>query len=377
MIIKNGLVHSCTEGFQSKEIAIENGCFAEHTSDNTIVDASGCYVIPGLVDVHFHGCDGADFSDGTPEALETIGAYELKSGTTTICPASMTASAAQLLTICQNTLQYTTREHDVPVSRLCGIHLEGPFIAPSKKGAQNPDYIIPPSQELFEQLYDASGGLVKLITLAPELPGAMDFIHALSSKVHISLGHTDCDYEIASKAFSLGADHVTHTFNAMNPFLHRAPGIIGAASEQMHVFPEIICDGIHIHPAAVKGALKLFGADRLVLISDSMRATGLQDGEYELGGLPVIVKGRYATLQDGTLAGSASNLLDCVKAACSMGIPLETAVTCASLNPARSIGISDHYGSIDIGKAADCILLDQKTLEIKEVIKDGKKSLKP
>lgn len=372
MIIQNGLVHSRTNGFLPKEIYIEKGCFSERTSDHTILDASDCYVIPGLVDVHFHGCDGADFSDGTPEALETISAFELKNGTTTICPASMTASAERLLMICQNTSRYVSKEHDVPLSRLCGIHLEGPFIAPSKKGAQNPDYIIPPSQELFEKLYDASGGLVKLITLAPEMPGAMDFIQALSKNVHISLGHTDCDYDIAAKAFSLGADHVTHTFNAMNPFLHRTPGVIGAALECPHVFPELICDGIHIHPAAVKGALKLFGTDRLVLISDSIRATGMPDGNYELGGLPVVVKGRYATLLDGTIAGSASSLLDCVRVAHSMGIPLETAVTCASYNPARSIGIADHYGSIEAGKAADCILLDQKTLGIKGIIMDGK-----
>lgn len=372
MIIKNGYVHSRTEGFVAKDIFTEAGYFSSSSSDGIVVDASNCYVIPGLVDVHFHGCDGADFSDGTKDALETIGAYELKNGTTTICPASMTASPEQLMTICKNALAYTKAEHEAPVSRLCGIHLEGPFIALSKKGAQNPDYIIPPSRELFEQLYDTSEGLVKLITLAPELPGSMDFIKKLSSRVHISLGHTDCDYDIASEAFSLGADHVTHTFNAMNPFLHRAPGIIGAASEHQHVFPEIICDGIHVHAAAVKGALKLFGTDRLVFISDSMRATGLQDGDYELGGLPVIVKGRYATLKDGTLAGSASNLLDCVKVAFSMGIPFEDAVTCASYNPAHSIGIEDRYGSIEIGKAADCVLLDKETLAIKCVIKDGK-----
>lgn len=381
MIIKNGLVHSLDKGFYPDTIYIEETRFSDSTMDQNILDASNCYVIPGLIDVHFHGGDGADFSDGSLEGLQKLGHYELLHGITSICPASMTLPEEQLLTICQTAAEYARQLKALaavqapsslpPCAELVGIHLEGPFISPAKKGAQKESNIVPPSAVLFEKLWEASDGLLKIITMAPETDSALAFIREFSDRVHISVGHTAADYDTAALAFDAGADHLTHLFNAMNPLHHRNPGPIGAAFEHPEVFVEMICDGIHIHPAVMKASLRMFGKERIVFISDSMRATGLPDGHYELGGQPVGVKGPLAALPDGTIAASVTNLMDCMKKAVSVGIPLEVAVRCASYNPACSIGVSDRLGSIEVGKQADCVLLACDTLEIRAVVKAG------
>lgn len=259
---------------------------------------------------------------------------------------------------------------------MVGINLEGPFISNAKRGAQNPDFIRQADFALLKELQECAGGLVKLVTLAPETEGARDFIRQVKDSwlrdISISLGHTQSDYETAIQAFASGANHVTHLFNAMPGFTHRAPGVIGAAFDTPGCFAEIICDGIHIAPSAIRAAFAMFGKERIVLISDSMRATGLSDGRYTLGGLQVQVSGRHATLEDGTLAGSVTNLLDCLRCAVSMGISLEDAVQCASLNPARSIGIDGTFGSLEPGKTADFLLLD-KELHLVGIYKDGMK----
>lgn len=373
MIIQNGLIFRGKTGFVEDTLYIKDGRFTE-TAGGTVIDAAGCYVIPGLVDIHFHGAVGRDLCDAAPEAIAAIAEYERANGITSICPATMTLSADRLLQICRNAALYHEKHcaeaaGSTGCARLMGLHLEGPFIAPEKKGAQNPEYIVPPSIELLDALYEESCGLVKLITIAPEVSPAMSFIpKAVRRGVHVSIGHTTCDYDTAAQAFALGADHLTHTCNAMAPLSHRTPGPIGAGYMAANVMAEVICDGIHMHPAMVKGLLRLFGEDRIVFISDSMRATGMPDGVYDLGGLAVHVSGTCARLADGTIAGSVSNLMQCVRQAVSMGIPLETAVTCATINPARSIGIDRQVGSLDIGKYADCVLLDRNTLEIRQVI---------
>lgn len=381
MIIQNGLIFRGKTGFVRDTLYIQDGRFAE-TADGTVIDAAGCYVIPGLVDIHFHGAVGRDLCDADPEAIAAIAEYEQANGITSICPATMTLSADRLLQICRNAALYhrnhcaasqDTLRSDTSQrpggARLMGLHLEGPFIAPEKKGAQNPEYIIPPSIELLETLLEESCGLVKLITIAPEISPAMAFIpKAIRRGIHVSVGHTTCDYDTAAQAFALGADHLTHTCNAMPPLSHRAPGPIGAGYMSANVMAEVICDGIHVHPAMVKGLLQLFGEDRVVFISDSMRAAGMPDGVYDLGGLSVHVSDACARLADGTIAGSISNLMQCVRQAVSMGIPLETAITCSTINPARSIGIDRQVGSLDVGKYADCVLLDRDTLEIRQVI---------
>ncbi len=370
MIIRNGLIFRGKEGFVEDTLYIRDGLFAE-TAGGDVIDAGGCYVIPGLVDIHFHGAMGYDLCDGRPEAVAAIAEYELANGVTSICPATMTLDKDRLTRICQSAAQYRADAADHPAgARLMGIHLEGPFIAPEKKGAQNPAYIVPPSVELLDMLLDESRGLVKLITIAPEIVPAMSFIpEAVRRGVHVSIGHTACDYNTASRAIELGADHLTHTCNAMPPLSHRAPGPVGAGYMAENVMAEVICDGIHVHPAMVKGLLRLYGENRVIFISDSMRAAGMPDGNYDLGGLNVHVSGPRAKLADGTIAGSVSNLMQCVRQAVSTGISLETAVTCATINPARSIGIHNQVGSLDIGKYADCVLLDQNTLEIRQVLR--------
>lgn len=384
MIIQNALVFTLNQGFVLKDVWIKGGRFAELSDDfarihselfeaekksGGVIDAGGNYLIPGLVDVHFHGCAGYDFSDGTKEALDTICAYELQHGITSICPASMTLAKDTLLGICENAYEYAKAHEEG--ARLCGIHLEGPFISMEKKGAQNPAFIQKPDVQTFHELQEAAHGLVRLITIAPEVEGAENFIRELANEVHISVGHTTSDYDTASRAFALGADHVTHTYNAMPGFTHRAPGVIGAAFDAEYAMPELICDGIHINPSVVRATFRLFGEERMILISDSMMATGMEDGNYSLGGLPVTVKGNLATLSDGTIAGSATNLMDCMRTAVKMGIPFETAVRAATYNPAKSIGVDDVCGSIEVGKYGDCVLLSKEDLSTQKVILGG------
>lgn len=374
MIIRNGLVYTENQEFEKQDIFISNDTFtvAEMTQANTldaneIFDASDCYVLPGLVDIHFHGCMGYDFCDGTIEALDTIVHYETTHGITSICPATMTLAEETLEKICKGVSSYI---NSLPFSPLVGMHLEGPFISPKKKGAQNEKCIIPANSEMIEKLDTLSGHLVKLITIAPEESGAMEFIQKNSKKYKISIGHTTADYETAMAAMNAGATHVTHLYNAMPPFTHRQPGVIGAAFDTANSEAELICDGVHINPSVVRASFQLFGAGRMILISDSMMATGMPDGEYTLGGLDVTVKGNTATLHDGTLAGSVTNLFDCMKQAMQMGIPAEQAILAATANPAKAIGLYDRIGSIHAGKEANLLIVD-KNWNLKKVLCHG------
>jgi len=373
MIIKNADVFVEQGYFEQKDIVINADKFSKDTTDSTIFDATDCFAIPCLTDIHFHGCMGYDFCDGTTEAIQAIANYELLHGIAAICPATMTLEEGVLTTICETAASYKSDSG----SDLVGINLEGPFISLEKKGAQNPEFITCPDKEMFRFLQNKANGLIKLVDIAPEAKGAMDFISAIHEEVRVSVAHTAADYDIAAEAFAKGATHVTHLYNAMQPFTHRAPGVIGAACEDDNVMVELICDGVHIHPSAVRTTFKMFGDDRIILISDSMMATGMTDGDYSLGGQAVTVVGNLATLSDGTIAGSATNLLDCVRTAVTkMEIPLGSAVKCATVNPSKAIGIYDNYGSIDHGKFANLILLDKETLAIKYIIFKGK-VLKP
>ena len=265
------------------------------------------------------------------------------------------------------------KEQNPKGADLVGVNMEGPFISPVKKGAQDERNIMPCDTEICQRFIDASEGLVKFVGLAPEESDeAVAFVKAMKDKVNISLAHTNADYAHAKAAFDAGANHAVHLFNAMPAFTHREPGVVGAVSDSEHVMAEIICDGVHIHPSMVRAAFKMMGADRMILISDSMRATGMPDGQYTLGGLDVKVVGNHATLvSDGALAGSVTNLADCLRTVVKkMEIPLETALACATINPAKSLGIEDTYGSIAPGKKANIVLLDEN-LELKMVIKDG------
>ncbi|MDD6194944.1 MAG: N-acetylglucosamine-6-phosphate deacetylase [Lachnospiraceae bacterium] len=367
MWINNGWVFQENGTFAKRDIATRKDKIADTSDDERVIDAENLYVIPGLTDIHFHGCMGYDFCDGTKEALDTITEYQLSRGITTICPASMTYGEERLTAIFQTVANYDNRKG----SEIVGINMEGPFISQEKKGAQNPMFIQSPDVNMFIRLQEAAHGMIKLCDLAPELPGAMDFIQRLAKDVQISLAHTDADYETAMGAFHAGVCHVTHLYNGMNPFHHREPGVVGAASDFTDAYVELIGDGIHVSPASVRSTLKMIGEQRLVLISDSLRSCGMSDGQYELGGQAVFKKGKYTTLADGTLAGSSVDLMDVLKTVVlEMNIPLETAITCAAVNSAKSIGIYDTYGSLEKGKRANILLLD-RDLNLKYIIKDG------
>ncbi|MBD5535598.1 MAG: N-acetylglucosamine-6-phosphate deacetylase [Lachnospiraceae bacterium] len=381
MIIKNGLVFTENNTFAPMTVHTSGSLITALTApdalaeDASVFDATGCYVLPGLTDIHFHGCDGYDFCDGTPEAFNAIGSFALAHGITSICPATMTLPEADLSGICENAAHYRKAQLCGKTAQqaadLIGIHMEGPFINAHKKGAQNDAHILQPDASLLRRLQKNADGLIRLVSLAPELPGAISCIEECHEEFRFSVAHTEADYDTAMAAFSAGADHVTHLFNAMPPFTHRSPGVIGAAFDTPSCFVELICDGVHITPSAIRAAFRLFGEERIVLISDSMEATGKPDGCYQLGGLTVFVSGNRAVLSDGTLAGSVTPLYGCMLTAVSMGIPLESAVRAATINPCRSIGMEQLYGSISVGKKAHFLILNQRDLSITSVIKDG------
>ena len=341
--------------------------------EEEVLDGDGAYAIPGLIDLHFHGCKGDDFCDGNEGAIERIAQYEASIGVTAIAPATMTLPVEELKQILSVAAKYKKNGTSPKAADLVGINMEGPFISKVKKGAQDERNIIPCNVEIAEQFLEASDGLVKFIGIAPEdNEDYLEFIEKMKGKVNISLAHTNADYDTAKKAFDAGANHAVHLYNAMPAFTHRAPGVVGAVYDGKHVMAEIICDGIHIHPAMVRATFEMMGADRMILISDSMRATGMPDGQYTLGGLDVKVVGKRATLvSDGAIAGSATNLADCMRTVVKeMQIPLETAIACATINPAKSLGIDDQYGSIKAGKKADIVLL-KDNLDLQAVVKDG------
>ena len=371
MQVKNGSVFDLQEGFVSRDLCTDGSVLASASTDDTVLDASGCYVIPGLVDIHFHGCVGEDFSDATPEGLQAMADYELGQGVTYICPAGMTLPEEQLLQICTN-----ARTHAATATRgaeLVGINLEGPFLSEGKKGAQNGAYLQDPNLDLLCRLQEAADGLVKLVTIAPERDGALELIRGAKG-ITVSVGHTVSDYDTAKAAFDAGARHVTHLYNGMNSLHHRKPGVLGAAFDHPDVKVEVICDGIHIHPTVIRMTWQLYGAHRMVLVSDTLRAAGMPDGEYTLGGQDVIVRGNRATLAESpdTLAGSATNLMDCMRTAVSFGIPLADAVRAASYNPAQAIGMAHRIGSLENGRDASFVLLDKETLATKAIVFKGK-----
>lgn len=375
MIIKNGLVFTEDNTFEKKNIYIKNNLFLSEKKwlsltgsqqDTTVLDARDCYVIPGLIDIHSHGAVGYDFSDGDIQGLAAILTYEYKHGITTYCPTTMSLPKEDLIR-CISCLQSLFPLQKTPLSEFLflpgmasvpGIHLEGPFLDPKKKGAHRTDYLCNPNEELYEACRKTAHGRISLLTLSPNLPLALSFIANHAQETTISLGHTTCDYSTALSAINSGATHITHLFNAMEPLLHRSPGLIGAALEKNNVYAELIADGIHVHDTMIRQAFRLF-PHHICLISDSMRATGMPSGKYSLGKQTVTVNNGTATLSDGTIAGSVSNLFDCMIHAIRIGVPLTEAIAAATSTPAKSIGIFDRVGSITPGKKADVVILSK------------------
>lgn len=357
---------------------LESARVSEFTVEE-IIDAKGAYLIPGLIDVHTHGAMNCDASDGDLDGIKTMARYYASEGVTSWCPTTMTLKEPELTKAVESIRDYElTRECGAKVA---GIHMEGPFVSKEKCGAQNPDNLALPDIEMFNRLQAASGNLIKLITIAPELDGAVDFIKEISKSgsdsasgscsgsVAVSVGHTTANYETAMAAFDAGADHVTHLFNAMPPLAHREPGVIGAAFDS-GAYVELITDGFHIHPTVIRMTSDLAWGD-LILISDSLRCAGMPDGDYELGGQMITMKDSKAYISGtNTIAGSSISLMEGLRRAVSYGINLEDAIEAATMTPALSIGVSDKVGSIEVGKAADLVLLDND-LNVLNVFIDG------
>lgn len=341
--------------FVAGSVTVENGIITAIGNESTYdVDAKGQYLVPGFVEIHSHGAMGGDFSDGKTQDLENISRYYAKNGVTSFLATTMTLKE-HILTPAMEAVRNFTRSADG--AKCAGVHLEGPFLSYKKRGAQAAENLHLPDADMFDRLNAASGNMVKLVTIAPETEGAMDFIRKVSPVCAVSLGHTDADYDTAMEAFRNGASHATHLFNGMPALHHRSPGVIAAAFDA-NATAELICDGLHIHPSVIRMASNLFG-DNLVAISDSLRCAGMPDGEYELGGQPIEMRNGKATLLGSeTLAGSSTNLLQELKNLVAFGLPLEAALTAMTAAPAKAVRLAD-VGSIAVGKCADLLLLDE------------------
>lgn len=362
MLLKNGLLFTENFTFEKRDITFSNGVITAvglpgTLTDTEELDVAGNYILPGYVDIHVHGAAGTDFCDGTPEAIRNMASYEASQGITSFCGTTMTFSEEILNGIVDAANQVRTAPGEKECT-LRGINMEGPFISMAKKGAQNGEYIMAPDFEMFSRLYERSGKQIRLVDIAPEEPGSPEFIRKASKLCTVSLAHTTVNYETAQAAYLAGASHATHLFNAMPAYQHRDPGVVGAAGDfAAHV--EIISDGIHLHPSVVRNTFRMFGANRVCLISDSMCAAGMPNGEYALGGQKVIMKDGKATLVDGTIAGSAVCLAEMVRRAIGFGVPMEAAVRAATANTATAAGLYDTVGSLSVGKCADVLVMDR------------------
>lgn len=374
MFYKNARIFTDDFQFHTGAFEVVDGKFGAILPDTVpedAVDLGGATVIPGLIEVHSHGNTNHDFSDGDYEGLVAMARYYLSCGITSFAPASMTLDYGTLGKAFA-TARRLADEKPEGCSVLRGIQMEGPYFSYKKKGAQNADYLKDPDFEGFQKLYNDCGGLIRIVDVAPELPGAEDFVRQASKLCTVSIAHTDSDYDHAKAAVDAGVTHLTHLYNAMPGITHRDPGPILAAMEKGAAV-ELITDGVHIHPAVVRFTFRTFGDDHVVLVADSMMACGLPDGQYSLGGQAVTVSGPRATLTEhpGVIAGSATCLYDCMKrAVLDMGVPLESAVRAASENPARCLGIDADYGSLGAGRYGNVILANDK-LEIQSVYRKG------
>jgi len=359
MFYKNARIFASDFQFHIGAFEVKDGLFGEVLPENVpsdAIDLLGATVIPGLVEVHSHGNSGADFSDGDYEGLKAMARFYAQCGATSFAPASMTLPY-EVLSKAFATAKQLKEESPAGHSRIMGIQMEGPYFSYKKRGAQNADYLMEPDFEGFKKLYDECGGLVRIVDIAPELPGAAEFVAQASKLCTVSIAHTDCTYDDAKAAVDAGVTHLTHLYNAMPGIHHRNPGAIPAGVENEKVQAEIICDGFHIHPASVRLAFAMF-KNRMILVSDSGRCAGQDEGyQFDLGGQMAEIRGGVAKLVGSdTIACSASDMWKCLKNTISWGVPEEEAVRAASYNPAKALGAQDKIGSIETGKYADFVI---------------------
>ncbi|NLJ25727.1 MAG: N-acetylglucosamine-6-phosphate deacetylase [Firmicutes bacterium] len=331
-------------------------------------DAQGAYVTPGLIDIHVHGGGGGDAMDGAVTALEHMGRTFARFGTTGFLPSTVTASHQEILKAVGSAKQ--AAEQGTGGAQVLGVHLEGPYINTLKKGAQNPAHVRPPSLGELEEIWQKIGPLLRLVTLAPEIEGAPAAIRQLRSwGVTVSIGHSDASYDEAMTAHLWGASHICHTFNGMRGLHQREPGVVGAALSCEGFSAELICDGIHVHPAAMQLLLRAKGPDKIVLVTDTMRAMGLPEGQYQLGGLEIEVVDGAARLSTGELAGSTLSMGQAVKNAMGMlGASLSEAIRMASFNPAQVINMSHRKGSLTVGKDGDVAIFDKNLETLRTIV---------
>lgn len=338
-------------------------------ADEEEYDLSGMILIPGFIDLHIHGAMGADTSDGTVEALSKISSYLVSKGVTSFCPTTMMIPEEDVKRVLLSADHFKREETG---SRVLGVRLEGPFLSKEKCGVQNTDHAMDPNTEYVKEILSGfSEDLISIIDIAPELPGSLNFITEMKEKYVLSCAHTASTYQTCREAINAGIRHATHLFNAMNPLGHHEPGAPGALLEDKDVTCELICDGLHVHPALLKIAFTVLGEDRAVVVSDAMRAAGMPDGIYDLGGKAVNVVNGKTDFGDGRLAGSTTDIhaefLNLLK----IGIPMRTALKACTLNPAKVLKIDGDTGTLEIGKYADMVALD-KNNNVRKVWVKGK-----
>lgn len=349
-------------------IEIENGMFGKIEYMGK-ADRYSDIIVPGFVDIHIHGAVGHNLSDDNADAARDVSDYLLKHGTTAFLPTFSCLEKSEMISGAKRICAAAKQMYGG--ARICGIHLEGPYINIKKCGGMNPNLIRKPDIGEFEEILSASENTVRLVCIAPEIDGADEFIKKYKDKITISMGHTDAGYREGMRAISKGVTDVTHTFNAMRPLHHRTSNMLSAAFES-NIKMEIIADGYHVSPEMVRLAYMLCGRDRLVFITDSVSAAGKEDGIYREAGLSYSVKNGRALMDDGTIYGGTSTLLECVKNAVSWGFPFGSAVKCATLNPCETVGIANRLGSITEGKFADFLVLG-RNLNLKQVYISGKR----